>query len=397
MPLRCLRLPGKPFELAFRLSTPSRRVGADKIEPDYPTILFTHPLLVDSFFFYPQYEEPQLYGRYNLLAFDSPAHGGTRMSAVWPGEYTMEVHAQILLEALHALEITSIHVVGASMSTVAAMHLASMAPDLVITMTLMAPVPTDEPEPWKVTFRECQTGYDIALHGDYDLLDSLVLSGLDYNTNAAHDPAIKEVVETYCQQYRSKLTDGLLKPEHAIPTMTALLKSRTAYPDEAGLDRIVCPVQILQGTGEGWAEEDYIWAKGLVDRLNANSASRGGPQVANAQVLEGTARWSSLGSPDVINPLLLQFIASGKIAGSQSSESTRGRPRLLPPISPLEQTSFEIPALTRRPSVRSKTIGDIMGELEAQGAEARGVNVEVEVTVKVDEEYSSGHPMAIPS
>ncbi|WVF70686.1 hypothetical protein IAT40_005479 [Kwoniella sp. CBS 6097] len=378
MPIPRLHLANKSFDLAYRLSTPSQRDYASDIDPSLPTVLFVHPIWTDSFFFYPQYDDPLFYEKYNLLAFDAPAHGSSVVQSKLQEEYTWTAHAKVLVEALQTLDVRSVHVVGVSMGCTATIQMASLCPRLVKSITLVTPPAFNEPEDKAMAYKDVQNLIDAALgNQDVESLDMLAKVNFDFNTAQLNDPVIREFQDEYVQLGRSLMSDGHLETHKALPICTSLMASRAHFiqPDQPQL--LECSILVLQGTSEGWASDDYDWEH-LVRRHNDRREEIGESRNGTRVVLEGMSRWMTLTAPDVLNPLMNEFISP-----TSSSSSTP----LVPVIPPA-------PTLARRPQrPRHRNIDNPAIESVSRASKPRSpalsdrgvnVNVEVEVLVKVE-------------
>ncbi|WVQ97055.1 hypothetical protein IAU59_004165 [Kwoniella sp. CBS 9459] len=383
MPIPRVHISNRPFDLAYRLSTPSHLDYATDIDPSFPTILFVHPIWTDSFFFYPQYEDPLFYENYNLLAFDMPAHGSSVVHSKLE-EYTWTAYAKTLIEALQILDVRSVHVVGASMGCTATIQMASSSPNLVESITLVSPPAFNEPPERTMAYKDVQALIDAALgNQDGESLDLLAKVNFDYSTAQMHDPVIREIHDGYVQLGRCMIADGSLEADQALPLYTSLMSSRAQFVQPDNPNLLECSILVLQGTSEGWASDDYDWEHLVArhnDRREQNGESRNGTRI----VLEGMSRWMTLTAPDVLNPPIHKFISRKPHSSSVP---------LVPVIPP-------VPSLARRPtrpryqdidspaldsSLRPDPRPDSNQVRRKSNDGSVNVNIEVEVLVKVDE------------
>ncbi|OCF45249.1 hypothetical protein I317_00771 [Kwoniella heveanensis CBS 569] len=295
-----VQLPDKPFDLAYRLSTPAHRDYAEAIEPSFPTILFVHPLWTDSFFFYPQYDDPLFNENYNLLAFDMPAHGSSVVRSKLEEEYTWTAHAKVLIEALRILHVGSVHVVGVSMGCTTTIPMATLFPGIVESITLVTPPAVNEPEDRALAYADIKNLLDAALDNqDPEALSLIARANMDFNTAQMNDPVIRQVYEEYVELGRRMMAVGHLEAYKALPINTSLISSRTQFPlpdDDKTL--LECPFLVLQGTDEGWERRDYDWEQ-FVERRNGRREEAGNSRNGTRVVLEGMSRWMTLTAPNV--------------------------------------------------------------------------------------------------
>lgn len=122
-------LPGPPVELAYQ----DRGSG--------PVVVLLHgsPGAVADF----SYLLPHLTDRFRVLVPDLPGFG---KSARWLPDYSVAAHARYVLAWLDRLGVTEFQVVGFSMGSGVALHLADLAPDRVRAVTLYGGIGIQEGE-----------------------------------------------------------------------------------------------------------------------------------------------------------------------------------------------------------------------------------------------------------
>ncbi|WRT65865.1 uncharacterized protein IL334_002816 [Kwoniella shivajii] len=382
-----VKIADKPFELHYRLSSPSLRDEANEIDQDKETILFFHPYWTDSFYFYPQFEDPALYEKYNLIAFDAPAHGSTKVLGISSDPVTWAFFASMVKEALINLNVSSVHVIGSTMGCCPAVHFALNYPEMTDCAIMVAPPALQEAPNWSLTFRECMHILINAVRiRDPEPLDAITSVIFDYNATSHCGQAIKDLEEEYMQLIRSNLANGELNSDKTVPILISLALSRKQLLTVEEAVDLKPPVLIIQGTDEGWEEADDQWTKLLSEVNDAYREKHDKESEIKNVILTGMPRWMSLTCPDVLNPLITQFISSKAI-------------HHIPPI-PSLPTSGRRPSKSRGSSIGPqsedkqfidqirKESTDVLasqhGREEIRHSGDHGVQIQVEVVMKVE-------------
>ncbi|KAK6907549.1 hypothetical protein I203_101545 [Kwoniella mangroviensis CBS 8507] len=423
-----ITIPNKPFDLFYRISTPSKRDRAKEIDEEYETILFFHPFWVDSFYYYPQFDDPTFYENYNLIAFDAPAHGSTKVMDISPDPVTWSYHATIVKEALTILHIPSVHLVGSTMGCCPAMHFAAQYPDISKNLIMSAPPALTETTNWSLTFRESMHILINAVKNrDGEPLDAITSVIFDYNATSHSKRLVKDLEEECMQLNRSRLLNGELNGEITVPVLISLALSRKQLLSYEQAIDLKCPVLVVQGTLEGWEEHDDQWVD-MLEKTHKLYTEQNDGKVCDMKriVLEGCSRWMTLTHPDLVNPIIHKFISKSK--SSISSDSTqdllqglqisdtkiitqnhdneqktitdggRRRSSMKKPLSPRDKTEFGVQlSQSGIGKSQSSSIGQVLpkekvtvepGTIQTipsgSGSAGDGVKVQVEVVMKVE-------------
>ncbi|OXB38539.1 hypothetical protein LQV05_002642 [Cryptococcus neoformans] len=378
-----VKIPSQPYSLAYRLSTPASKV-AETIDPTYPTVLFCHPPWVDSFFFYPQFDDPELHWKYNLLAIDMPGHGSSHVDSPLTKEYSWQNAADGFFEALEALTIGPVHLVGSAAGGLIALRLVLSHPEITESLTLVAPPLQDEPEFVERAFDEWLKEIEKTIADrDIESLESLNTYVFDFCTGQVGDPALREMMNEYGHMVQAKMASGEL--ESALPICNTLLRFRNVLPSMREMEGINCPVLIIEPINEPQRAAQSDLYTNVVDRLNDAAFRSGKPVNAAKHLLEGavTGRWITLTNPDPVNIILANFLRTKSPASLPSSPN----PLLTTYVARRPSTPRDIAGFTILPPPKvapgRKTLGEMMDDLERKGQ--AGVNIEVEVLVHVDE------------
>ncbi|WWC68448.1 uncharacterized protein I206_102376 [Kwoniella pini CBS 10737] len=314
-----IQVPDTSFDLFYRLSTPLRSNQATSIEEEYETILLFHPYWVDSFYFYPQFDDPSFNENYNIIAFDAPAHGSTKAKGISSEPVTWSYFASIVKDALTILKIPAVHVIGSTMGCCAAMHFASKYPEITKTLTMSAPPALEEATNWSLTFRECMhILINSVKTNDPEPLDAITSVIFDYNATSHSSQVLKDLEEEYCQSIRSRLLRGELNGEMTVPILISLALSRKHLLSLDEMVNLKPPVLIIQGTNEGWEASDDQWAKILEESDQIHRQKYGKGLNIKRMVLDDLPRWMSLTCPETVNPIIKGFVRTGS-SGDVSS------------------------------------------------------------------------------
>ncbi|KAJ6586017.1 Alpha/Beta hydrolase protein [Mycena capillaripes] len=313
MPLIDLDTLSGPENFAYFISTPTDD-SAERIVPGLPTILLLHPGYVSSVIFHPIFSDPRL-RRFNLVAMDLRGHGWT--SAKVEDTFSREVAATDVLKLMEALDIPACHVMGVSMGASLAPQMSVLAPEKVLSMFLLSPLPLEEvwlhccydvlnsdsfqpPESiegrqeiyecWKDAFRDDDgidhTAMGDALHGALQLAYNNVETRL---TKALTYFAVEAALRNW--------TGDKLEAMHTLTVK--FVRSRTQYPPSA-LARIRCPVLLVH------CSEDIVYPLSHADELLKYLQSA--KIDARLCILEGAPHFGNVTHPNETNTLLYDFV-----------------------------------------------------------------------------------------
>ncbi|WWC87999.1 uncharacterized protein L201_002901 [Kwoniella dendrophila CBS 6074] len=354
-------IPDKPFDIYYRLSTPSKRERAIEIDEKYETILFFHPYWLDSFYFYPQFDDPALYENYNLICFDAPAHGSTKVKKISSDPVTWLFFCSLIKDALITLNIHSVHLVGSTMGCCPAMHFASSYPEMTKTLLMSAPPAPVEATNWSLTFRECMHILINAVKiRDPEPLDAITSVIFDYNATSHSGKVIKSIEEEYIQLTRSRLLSGELNSDKTLPIVISLALSRKQLLSHEEFLKILndhkIPILIIQGTNEGWESEevDDQWLKQMQDIHQLNIDKSGGKSLDNLKriILNDVTRWMTLTSSDILNPIITKFVSEKTISKSLYEE-------LNLEIDESKSTEMNIITITKNNHIRKSSLNNV--------------------------------------
>ncbi|KAJ7808599.1 Alpha/Beta hydrolase protein [Mycena olivaceomarginata] len=282
---------------AYTISTP-KDASAANIEQGLPTILLLHPVYIASVIFHPIYADSRL-RRFNLVAMDLRGHGGT--SATAEETYESAVAAQDVLKLMETLKISTCHLVGVSMGASAALQMAILAPEKVLSLFMLSPPPVTEPVEGLEGRQEIANYWVQALQNsddiDHTLLRDSVFGGLQLTFNNIETPLIKALTAATFKACRHNWSGENL---HVIDTVTVKYYRNQPPLCEMALRRIRCPVALVH------CSEDLVYPEPCAQELLAVFHD------ANIEVsfhsLEGAPHLGNVTHCDETNTLLYNFV-----------------------------------------------------------------------------------------
>ncbi|KAJ7120269.1 alpha/beta-hydrolase [Mycena epipterygia] len=173
MPLIHLETSTGPGSFHYTISTPTN-ASTTAIVQGTPTVLLIHPVYVPSHIFHPIYSDSSL-RRFNLVTLDLRGHGGT--TATVEDTYGPETAARDILRLMvRCPKYPSMpcHAMGVSMGACIALQMAILAPERVISLFMLSPLPLTEPA---LVVEGRQEIYDCWIHAfeDPNGVDELAL------------------------------------------------------------------------------------------------------------------------------------------------------------------------------------------------------------------------------
>ena len=213
------------------------------------------------------------------LRFDLPGSGRSHR---FEGPLSIGRFLHAALRVLGAKGIERAHVMGHSLGTIVATHLAAIEPRLVRSLALFGPV-LAPPEPVRAGLRAraAQARRD-GIAGMQAIADTLVQAATSTETRAKRHAAVAYVRESLMRQ----------DPDGYARTCEALAD---AAPADA--TRIGCPTLLVTGDEDGIAPLQSVRA--MAEKINSSQV----------EVLRGCGHWAPLEKPDECIELLRRFYA----------------------------------------------------------------------------------------
>lgn len=198
------------------------------------------------------------------------------------GALSIDKFVQACLRVLSSRNIERVHVLGHSLGTIVAAHLAAREPKIVRSLALFGPLlaPPDAARPNIKARADKARGEGVA--GMQAIADTLVQAATSAETKAKRHAVVAYVRELLMRQ----------DPDGYARTCEALAEAQPA--DTAA---ITCPTILVTGDEDGVAPPQSVRAMG--DKI-------AGSQV---EVLKGCGHWTPLEKADECNEILRRFYA----------------------------------------------------------------------------------------
>lgn len=217
--------------------------------------------------------------RHRVLRPDLPGSGRSQRAegALSIGRYVDAVQA-----FCDRAGIARAHVVGHSMGTIVAQHLAVRNPKLVRSLALFGPLITP-PDPARKAMRSRAEKAREGAAGLHEIVDQLTQVAVSSETRQNHPLAVAFVRESLLRQ----------EPEAYARSCEAL-----AGAEAAAVDRIACPVLLVTGDEDGVAPPQNVRA--MAEKIAG----------ARVLVLPRCGHWTPVEKPEDCQRALREFLAS---------------------------------------------------------------------------------------
>ena len=261
----------------FRMPTLFIDRIAVEIDGDGDAVLMIHGLGSSSNLWTPVM--PVL-ARYRTIRPDLP--GAARSSRV-EGPLSIERFVSAMLRVAQEVGVERAHVVGHSLGTIIAMHLAVAAPKLVRSLALFGPLlaPPDLIRPGiRARGAKARDEGDTALQ---EIANTLVQGATSSETKATRPVAVALVREFLMRQS----ADGYARSCAAL-----------ADAEAADINKIVCPTLLATG------DEDTIAPAGMVRQVAERLPG------CRLEILRGCGHWTTIEKPAECGDLLQRFLAT---------------------------------------------------------------------------------------
>ncbi|HVL58751.1 MAG TPA: alpha/beta fold hydrolase [Burkholderiaceae bacterium] len=219
------------------------------------------------------------FARLRRIAFDLPGSGRSHRVE---GPLSIERFVQAALRVLSAAGAQRAHVVGHSLGTIVAAHLAAAEPRAVRSLALFGPL-LAPPEPARANIRaRGAKARSEGVAGMQQIADALVQGSTSARTKSQRGAAVAFVRESLMRQ----------DPDGYARTCDALAQ---AQPADAS--KIECPTLLVTGDEDGVAPPQSVRMMG--ERIAG----------ARIEVLRGCGHWTPIEMPDECIALLNAFYA----------------------------------------------------------------------------------------
>jgi 3-oxoadipate enol-lactonase len=215
------------------------------------------------------------FARMKRIRFDLPGSG--RSDRV-EGPLSIARFVQAALRALAVAGVERAHVVGHSMGTIVAAHLAAEHPKLVRSLALFGPL-LAPPDTVRPNLRA--RGVKARAEGMQDIADALVQASTSSATKTRRPAAVAFVRESLMRQ----------PPDGYARSCDALADAQPADPS-----RIACRTLLVTG------DEDVVAPPTAVRQMGEKIAAGGAP--VEVEVLRGCGHWTPIEMPEECTQLL---------------------------------------------------------------------------------------------
>lgn len=217
--------------------------------------------------------------RHRVLRLDLPGSGRSQRAE---GALSIERYVDAVQALCSRAGVTRAHVLGHSMGTIVAQHLAVQAPKLVRSLALFGPL-IAPPEPARTAMRARATKAREGVAGLQDIVVALLQAALSSETRQRNPLAVAYVRESLMRQ----------EPEAYARSCEAL-----AGAQPAAVERIGCPTLLVTGDEDGVAPPQAV-------RLMAEKIIG-----ARVLVLPRCGHWTPVEKPDECQRALTEFLSS---------------------------------------------------------------------------------------
>lgn len=327
-------VPPKPqpctvFGPQYCIATPSRS-SSEEIVPHLPCILFIHSEYLGPEVFEAQFRDPQLRLRFNLIAVDMHAVSGTAATKGGSGKsaYTPTDAAEDLYRFVRSLDLPAIHIFGLAIGSSVAVELATLHPDLVLSLTLCSPLPNSEPqdiadgrrEVWNLwtqavgpTATNSNTDLATIIHDhDHSIISDVVLGTrqLCFNnqrtnlTNALTEVGIRRAMQLWSGTHE--------KLELGYNATVGMFINRRP-PSLSALSRISCPIRLIH------CAEDIAYPLSDAQDLELLLRQAGLRDVALHRI-SSAPHYGNVFNSQTINSILIEVALSASASSNQLSK-----------------------------------------------------------------------------
>jgi len=223
-----------------------------------------------------------LLGAFSRCVIIRPDLLGSGRSHRVEGELTIDRFVEAMLRLLDVLSHERLHVVGHSMGTIVAVHLAAREPKRVRSLALFGPL-LAPPDPARAAIRaRGEKARSEGVTGMQAIADALVQASTSAESKAKRPAAIAFIRESLMRQ----------DPEGYARSCEALAEAQLA-----DTSKIACPTLLVTG------DEDVVAPPQAVRAMSEKIAG------SRVEILRGCGHWTPLEKPEECMQLLQRFYA----------------------------------------------------------------------------------------
>ncbi|KAF9455873.1 Alpha/Beta hydrolase protein [Collybia nuda] len=318
MPHVHLTTPTGPIEMHYNISTPTAH-SSPTIVPHLPCIIFLHAGYIAQEVFEPQFADPQLRRRFNLIGLDMRAFGSTK-GLTGKDSYGPADSADDVYRFIRTLNLPPLHIFGLSIGTCIALEVATAHPEHVLSLTLCSPLPSKEPEDiiagrmevyryWSCAFNHNANRTPQSLsEGDQALIDDIMHGAQQLCFNNQLTSLIRGMTKNAITQAMKNRAGSPTKLRESYMVSIAWFTNRRPF-SRASLSKISCPVRLIH------CSDDIAYPLRHARELKSQLRQAGVGDVVLCQV-PGPHYGSVLNPqmcviyPPLINPILRDVVLS---------------------------------------------------------------------------------------
>ncbi|TFK21826.1 alpha/beta-hydrolase [Coprinopsis marcescibilis] len=324
MPRVAVNPPAGPATFEYTISTPTCP-DANAIDSSVPTVIFVHPVYIGRIVWHPQLSDPKL-RRFNLVTFDLRGHGGTDGDI--PLHYRRPEAGEDVYSFMKALNLPPSHIVGISMGACIALEFTATHPDMVLSSTMIAPLPLEEPAEVLEGRQEILDCWKIAAADPDNLDQEALMDALTGSVQLATNGVKYKVAEAMTQiavKLAMKHAAGeKVEQQHTITVK--FFQDRKPHPIEV-LQRVKTPISLIH------CGADIAYPIEFAEELHQRLEKAG----LNARLVSvpGAPHFGSITHYTDVNPILHDFIL-------EQSKSSTMPPAPATVVSPFEELFAEL-------------------------------------------------------
>ncbi|KZT13104.1 alpha/beta-hydrolase [Laetiporus sulphureus 93-53] len=283
----------------YTTNSPNGNVGG--FDPAKPTIVMLHPVFLDSTWLHPQMDDHRLNSCFNIIIFDTRSTGKSLSRPT--GRHDLWVNAADLAHCFHHLCLPPAHMFAPELNAYAALRLAALFPDLLLSLTLVNIPAQTEIRTVFEAFEELTQLWSFS--EDLESFEYSCKELLDFFAGQDAHPDLQDELVAYWEVHYPPF-----RRSHVITNVNLFMNRRPLTPEE--LACVTCPTLIIQ------AERSQTHPLEYAERV-ANSLVNvpGGCTVFSVKG-KASQGYLSIISASIVNQVFNKFLARQPPARSDS-------------------------------------------------------------------------------
>ncbi|KAL1702671.1 Alpha/Beta hydrolase protein [Schizophyllum commune] len=231
------------LHINYTISTPTNP-SAKSIEKNIPTIIFLHPVYMGQEIYHQQFADPQL-RKFNLIVMETRGHGDT--SGKVGKTFSRVEAADDVKKFMDALRLPACHIIGLSMGACIGLQTAITYPEKVLSVTMISPLPLEEPEDVAAGRLEIYECWCEGIQGDKSALKDALWGACQLGFNSSNTSMVTALTTRIYPQALKNWSLKNLDDFRAISVN--FFVDRKAHPIET-LAKVKCPVHLIHCGGD---------------------------------------------------------------------------------------------------------------------------------------------------